>query len=155
MLDISKVWDLIIVKDWNKKEITFDTAKTKVAVDWFVVDFPGEYEKSGILAEVREFGWILFYSFTVDSKHLFVVTTDKLEIKEDVLSFFGDIDILIIVGTKDAVKLFENLEAKLVVPYGETKDIFLNSLGQHMEEINTYRVKWDLDVEKSEFVNLG
>lgn len=155
MLDILKNWNSIIIKDWNKKEITFDTVKSSVSVDGFSVDFPGEYEKSGILAEVREFGGTLFYSFTVDAKHLFIVTTDKLEIKEDVLSFFWDIDVLIILGTKDAVKVFENLEAKLVVPYGETKDIFLTSLGQHIEEVNTYRVKWDLDWEKSEFVNLG
>jgi hypothetical protein len=93
------------------------------------------------LAEVKEFDSTLCYSFTIDSKHLFIVTTDKLELREDILSFFGDIDVLIITGTKDAVKLFENLEAKLVIPYGETKDIFLNSLGQHIEEVNTYRVK--------------
>lgn len=155
MLDISKNWNNIIIKDSNKKEITFNTEKSSVAIDTFVIDFPGEYEKSGILAEVKEFDSTLCYSFTVDSKHLFIVTTDKLELKEEILSFFGDIDILIIIGTKDAVKIFENLEAKLVIPYGKAKDIFLNSLGQHIESVDTYRVKWDLDGEKSEFVNLG
>ena len=155
MLDISKNWNSIIIIDSNKKEICFDIEKKKVNVDDFSVDFPGEYEKSGILAEVKEFSGTLFYSFTIDSKHLFIVTTDKLEIKEDILSFFWDIDVLIILWTKDAVKVFENLEAKLVIPYGETKEIFLNSLGQHIESVESYRVKWDLDWEKSEFVNLG
>jgi hypothetical protein len=39
------------------------------------------------------------------------------------------------------VKLYENIEAKIVVPYGEEKAIFLNTLGQHKEEVETYRVK--------------
>jgi hypothetical protein len=32
------------------------------------------------------------------------------------------------VGTKQAVKVFENIEAKVVVPYGEGKEIFLNTV---------------------------
>jgi hypothetical protein len=35
---------------------------------------------------------------------------------------------LIIIGSKEACKLFESIEAKIVLPYGESKDIFLNTL---------------------------
>lgn len=155
MIDITKSWDKILLKDTNKKEIVFDTNSLDVAVDWLSVSFPGEYEKAGILAEVREFDSNLFYSFTIDSKHVFIVPTDKLEIKEDILSFFWDIDVLIILWTKDAVKVFENLEAKLVIPYGEQKDLFLWALWQHIEQVESYKLKWDLDWDRTEFVNLA
>jgi hypothetical protein len=70
-----------------------------------------------------------------------VVPSDSFELKEEILSFFGDVDILLITGTKDAAKVFENIEAKLVIPYGEGKDIFLNTLGQHTQEVDSYKVK--------------
>jgi len=47
------------------------------------------------------------------------VDVDKIERPEEILSFFGDIDILIILGNKENAKLTENLEAKTIVPYGE------------------------------------
>ncbi|MDD4151464.1 MAG: hypothetical protein PHR68_02510 [Candidatus Gracilibacteria bacterium] len=155
MLDIIKNGDVISVKDGNKKEISFDTDKNLVLLDGLDVNFPGEYEKSGILAEIKEIDSTLIYSFTIDSKHVFIVPTEKLELKEEIISFFGDIDVLIILGTKESIKIFENIEAKVVIPYSETKDIFLNSLGQHIESVETYRIKGDLDGEKTEFINLG
>lgn len=155
MIELSKVWNNIIIKDANKKQINFDTITLSVSIEDLSVSFPWEYEKAGILAEVRDFSDNLFYSFTIDSKHLFIVPTDKLELKEEILSFFWDIDVLVILGTKDAVKVYENLEAKLVVPYWEGKDVFLNSLGQHIESVDSYKVKWDLDWDRTEFVNLA
>jgi molybdopterin biosynthesis enzyme len=42
----------------------------------------------------------LFYSFVIDTKHLVIVSNDEFELKEEILSFFGDVDVLIIVGSK-------------------------------------------------------
>jgi len=39
--------------------------------------------------------------------------------KEEITSFFGDVDILLIVGTKNSPKIVENIEARVVVPFGE------------------------------------
>jgi hypothetical protein len=61
---------------------------------------------------------------------------------------------LIIRGSKESAKLFENIEAKLVVPYTESKDIFLNTLGQHIEEVASYKIKAELSIDVTEFVNL-
>jgi hypothetical protein len=83
-----------------------------------------------------------------------IVTSDSFELKEEIVSFFGDVDILIIVWTKDAVKIFENIEAKLVIPYGEGKDLFLNTLGQHSEAVKVSKIGSDLDGDRTEFINL-
>jgi hypothetical protein len=83
-----------------------------------------------------------------------IVTADAFDLKEEIVSFFWDVDILIIIGTKDAVKIFENIEAKVVIPYGEWKDIFLNTLGQHTEAVKSHKVLADLDGDRTEFVNL-
>jgi len=57
------------------------------------------------------------------------------------LSFFGDVDVLIIISSKEAAKIFESIEAKMVIPYGESKDMFLHTLGQNIEEVKSYKVK--------------
>jgi hypothetical protein len=107
------------------------------------------------LLEVKEYAWLLFYSFTIDSKHLVIIINDKFELKEDILSFFWDVDILIIPWTRESVKIYENIEARVVVPYWPSKQLFLTELGQNIEEVSSYKIKWELLEDKSEFVNLS
>lgn len=154
MIEISSKGNSLQIINSNNKEIIFDKQSLEVFVDGFDVTYPWEYEKAGILLEVKEYEWKLFYNFLVDGKHVIVVAHDDFELKEEILSFFGDVDVLLIKGTKDAAKIFENIEAKLVIPFGEGKDLFLNTLGQHVEEISLYKVKADLPIDNTEFINL-
>jgi hypothetical protein len=147
--------DDLIIKNSDWKNIVFSPNSKEVFIDDFSVSYPWEYEKSGILFEVKEYNNVLFYRFIVDSKHIAIITSDSFEIKEEILSFFWDIDLLIIIWTKDAIKIFENIEAKVVVPYWESKDIFLNSMWQNSEEINKYKIKAESDLNNTEFVNLA
>lgn len=139
----------------SKSVIYFDKETKELKIDDLFVSYPWEYEKSWILLEVKEYSWNLFYSFSVDSKHILFVLSDDFELKEEILSFFGDVDILVIVWTKKAVKIFENIEARVVVPYWEWKDIFLQTLWQNIEEISNFKLKWDFSLENTEFVNLA
>ncbi len=145
---------LIIHSDADKR-IVFSYDSGKVRINDYVVSHPGEYEKAGILLEVKEYDGELFYNFIIGSKRIAIVTADSFEIKEEILSFFGDIDVLIIVWSKESVKVFENIEAKVVIPYWEWKDLFLNALWQHKEELDIYKVQWEFDLNNTEFVNLG
>lgn len=155
MIEISyKKPNILCVKNADKKEVTFDTELRTVKMDDFNVTYQGEYEKSGNLLEVKQYTDLLFYKFLIDGKHMCIIYSDSFELKEEIVSFFWDVDILIIIGTKDAVKIFENIEAKVVVPYGEGKDIFLNTVGQHPEAVKVFKVSADLDGDRTEFVNL-
>ena len=154
MLDIFYKNNNLIIVDSNKKEIKFDYENNKVELDSYDVTFPWEYEKSAILLEVKEYDNKLFYNFLIDGKHLVIIPDDNFEIKEDILEFFGDVDILIIKWSQASAKIFENIESKIVIPYGEAKDIFLNTLWQHIEEIDTYKQKGELPIDSTEFVNL-
>ena len=155
MIEISyKKWPTLCIKNSDKKEIFFNTETRQVLLEDFDASHPGEYEKWGNLLEVKEYTDLLFYKFLVDGKHICIIYSDSFELKEEIVSFFGDVDVLIITGTKDAVKIFENIEAKAVVPYGEGKDIFLNTLWQHSEPIKVFKVWADLDGDRTEFVNL-
>lgn len=138
----------------DKKSVNFDYEARKVYLEDFDVSHPGEYEKSGNLLEVKEYTDLLFYKLLIDGKHICIVTSDSFELKEEIVGFFGDVDVLIIIWTKDAVKIFENIEAKVVIPYGEWKDVFLNTLGQHSEGVKLFKVWADLDGDRTEFVNL-
>lgn len=153
MIEVSNKWNNLIIAEW-KKEVIFNTESLEVSLDNFDVTYPGEYEKSGILLEVIEYSETLFYKFLIDGKRLLIVTSDSFELKEEILSFFWDVDVLVIVWTKEAAKKFESIEAKLVVPYWEWKDIFLNTLGQHTEEEESYKIKSDLPIDSTIFVNL-
>jgi len=154
MLDIFYRGDSLLITDSNKKSIDFDYKSNKVLLDWYDVTFPWEYEKSWILLEVKEYNNSLFYNFLIDQKHLVIITEDNFEIKESILEFLWDVDVLIIKWSKEAIKIFENIEAKIVIPYSESKDLFLNSLWQQIEEILIYKQKWELPIDNTEFVNL-
>ncbi len=155
MIQIAYKNNALILENADKKQVTFDTTTLDVQIDGTSVSHPGEYEKSEILVEVKEYSEALFYNFLIGGKHVLIVPKDSFELKEEILSFFGDVDILLITGTKEAAKVFESIEAKLVVPYGEGKDVFLNTLGQHSEEVDSYKAKSDLPIDATEFVNLA
>jgi len=154
MIELFNKSGVISVEINTKNKITFNTDTLEVKIDNLSVVYPGEYEKSGILSIVKEYNNILFYSFTVDTKHLVIITNDNFELKEEILSFFWDVDILIIIWSKESAKIFENIEARLVVPYWEWKSIFLTTLWQHIEEVESYKVKWEFSLDSTEFVNL-
>ncbi|MCH8518853.1 hypothetical protein LAT59_03780 [Candidatus Gracilibacteria bacterium] len=155
MIEISyKNPHTITIKNADKKEVTLDFDAGKIFMDDYEVSFPGEYEKSGNLLEVKEYTDLLFYKFLIDGKHLCIVPSDSFELKEEIIGFFGDVDVLIIKGSKESFKIFENIEAKVVIPYGDMKDIFLNTAGQHPEAVTTFKVKGELDGDRTEFVNL-
>jgi hypothetical protein len=155
MIQFSTQKNIIEIKNADGKSIFFDTSAVSVKLQDFDVTHPGEYEKSGNLLEVKEYQGSLFYKFLVDSKHLAIVTSESFEMQEEILSFFGDIDVLIIIGSKAAVKVFENIEAKVVIPYGEAKDIFFTTVAKHPEAVSVFKVGSELDGDSTEFVNLA
>jgi len=55
MLEIKNNKNGLVVTDNNKSEIKLNTESLDVVLDGFDVTYPGEYEKSGILLEVKEF----------------------------------------------------------------------------------------------------
>ncbi len=154
-MEIRNKNNILEIESNSKSIIYFDEAKKQLKIDDLDVSYPWEYEKSGILLEVKEYSDNLFYSFSVDWNHILFVLTDDFELKEEILSFFGDVDVLIIYWTKKSVKIFENIEARVVIPYWETKSIFLQTLGQNIEEVSSFKLKWEYSADNTEFVNLA
>lgn len=150
---VNNSWIIEITSN-SKSKIFFNTKDSTVSIDTLEVSHPWEFEKSWILLEVKEYNEILFYSFTIDQKHLVIISNDKFELKEEILSFFWDVDVLIITWSKESATIFENIEARIVVPYGEWKQTFLTTLWQHNEEVESYKLKWDLSIDSTSFINL-
>ena len=155
MIEVSNNSWVIIAQTKSKNTISLDTNTLDVKIDDLNVVHPWEYEKSGILLEVKEYNNILFYSFIIEWKHLLIITNDVFDLKEEILSFFWDVDVLIIVWSKESAKIFENIEARVVVPYGDWKNTFLTTLWQHIEEVTIHKVKWDFSIDSTEFINLA
>jgi len=154
MLQVSYNGDNLVISDSNKKDIEFNTTTLEMKLDGFDVTHPGEYEKSGILLEVKSYEDKLFYHYLVDGKHTVFVPYDEFKLEEEILTFFGDVDILVIHGSKNAAKVFENIEAKMVIPYGDSQSAFLTAAGQHTEPVKSHKIKWDFALDATEFVNL-
>lgn len=150
-MDIQKKWESIVLI-WDKKEIVFEN--WIVNVDWLKIDFPGEYEKSWIMAHVIEKSEKLIFQLRFLDKNVWYINYDELEIDEELADFFWDIDILVIKWSKNSIKIFENLEAKYVVPYWDQKDNFFSTLGQHIESVPSMKIKELLSENDVIFVNL-
>ena len=154
MLEIKHIKDNICLVSSNKKEVLMAISESKVLLDGLDVNFPWEYEKSEILLEVKEYNDQLFFNFSLEGKTVVYFFDENFEKKEEIMTFFWDVDILIIRGSKEAVKVFENIEARVVVPFGEGKDIFLNSLNQTGEPVKSYKLKAEASLDMTDFVNL-
>lgn len=146
--------EILEIEASSKNKVFFDEKTGELKIEDLNISHPWEYEKSGILVEVKKYGNNLFYSFSIDSKHVLFVLNDDFELKEEILTFFGDVDVLVIVWTKKSTKIFENIEARVVIPYWEGKDLFLQTLWQNLEEVKNFKVKWELPTDNAEFVNL-
>lgn len=144
----------LITQNSSKKEIVFNLETKEVTIDDFPVSNQWEYEKSWILVEVKTYENNYFYSISLDWYHVFIITTDNFELSEEILSFFGDIDVLLLPWSKNSIKIYENIEAKIVIPYGEGKDVFFTAISQHKEEVENFKVKWEIMWDVTEFVNL-
>lgn len=154
MIEIKKIQDNIVISNSDKKEIVFDIEKWLIMLDGFDVNFPWEYEKWGILLEVKNYKDILFYNFKVDWTHITIIPTDKFDPEEEILKFLDSVEVLIIKWTKDAAKTFDNIETKVVVPYWEMKSWFFTALWQTPEEIDSYKIKSDISWDNTEYINI-
>lgn len=153
MIEIFNKNDLLQIKSENNL-IYIDIIKKEIKIWDYLVNFPWEYEKSWILLEIKEFENKLFYSFLIEQKVVFVLFEDNFEQKEEIMSFFWDIDILLVTWTKEAVKIVENIESRVIIPFWDAKDIFLNTLWQHKEEVENFKLKQEIWIENTEFINL-
>ncbi len=154
MIEIYNKENVVNIKNSDNTIVFVDVTKKTVQISDYLIDFPWEYEKSSILVEVKEYENILFYSLLIEWKIILVILEESFEMKEEIMSFFWDIDVLLIIGTKNSPKIVENIEARVVIPFWEWKDIFLNTLGQHKEEVENFKLKAELWVENTEFINL-
>lgn len=146
--------EILEIEASSKNKVFFDEKTGELKIEDLNISHPWEYEKSGILVEVKKYQNNLFYSFSIDTKHILFVLNDDFELKEEILTFFGDVDVLVIVWTKKSIKIFENIEARVVIPYWEGKDLFLQTLWQNLEEVKNFKTKSELPNDTTEFVNL-
>lgn len=144
----------LIIQNTSKKEVVFDIDSKEVFIDSFSISAQWEYEKWEILAVVKKHNDSLFYNIHLDWYKIVIVPTDVFDFSEEFLSFFGDIDLLILPWSKNSIKIYENLEAKIVLPFWEWKDIFLNSISHNKEEVENYKIRWEILWDTTEFINL-
>jgi hypothetical protein len=88
MLNIKYKGSELVIADLDKNEFSFNIENKDVLLDKFDISYPGEYEKSGILVEVKKYNNELYYNFLIDKKRLVIITTDNFELKEEILNFF-------------------------------------------------------------------
>ena len=145
----------LILENSEKVNVIFNyTELNHISIDNFMIDQQWEYEKSWVLVEVKFYKDLLFYKISTDWYKIVLISDFKFELDEEILWFFWDIDVLFLPWTKESSKLYDDLEAKIVIPFWEWKDTFFNSLSKNIEETEVYKISWDLNFDTTEFVNL-
>lgn len=137
----------------DKKSVIFGDL---LNIDGLVIEMPGEYEKSGVLLQTRLIEGVLVHELQIERKIVGYIPASITEASEALIEFFDDLDVLFIAGSKEAVKLYESLEARVVVPYGEGQESFLMAVGQGaLESVDKFKSKEsDFEGETTVFVKL-
>jgi hypothetical protein len=130
--------------------------ETAVLLNDYVIDFPGEYERSLIFAEVRETKSGLIWILTLEGKTIIYLpqstTTESLEVLRDI----NNKDMVIFPANEALWKTLETWEVSVAVPYGSNVSEFVTKLGQSVEMAPTATVKAvDFESEKTRFITLG
>jgi hypothetical protein len=128
-----------------------------LVIDWLEITLPGEYEKSGVLLNSKMVNGHLLHDLHIERKSVGFIPASIIECTEELMAFYGDLDILFIEWKKEDIKIFESLEARIVVPYGEQKDIFLLGVWQaELEGVDKFKTKEsDFEGETTLFVKLN
>lgn len=128
-----------------------------IMIDDYEIDFPGEYEKSGIIAEVHEFGENLTVTrLTVGDRTVLFLPETIESMTSDMTEFAGNVDILLVPGKKELQKVIETIDARVVVPYGAGKSALFGAFGQSVEPQAKRSLKAaDFDDEKTIFVDIS
>ncbi len=153
-MEITLAQNTLIINT-DKKTVKFGAEGLEI--DGLKIDMPGEYEKSGVLLQTRLIGGSLVHELQIERKIVGYVPAEILEPSEDLVAFFDDLDILLVSGSKSDIQIFESLESRVVIPYGEWRDGFLHAIGQaSLEAVEKYKSKEsDFGGETTLFVKLS
>ena len=138
----------------DKTEITL--SENGVKIGDFAIDMAGEYEKSGVLVHTDRLDGNPVTLLRTENRNIAYLPKGVKEVTEEVVDFLGSIDILVMGGSKENQKTFENLEARVLVPLGENRTELLTVLGQSPETMAKYKTKEaDFDGDRTVFVLLA
>ncbi len=102
--------------DAEKKRISL--SEDAVILDGMLLEMPWEYEKWGFLSYVAIQDGLLISQFRVEGNMCAYIPVAKMELSSESLEFLGDVDILILPGTRESIPMIEQIEPRLVVAYG-------------------------------------
>ena len=144
----------VLAANSDKVEIFFSEKGLSIA--GYGIDFPGEYERSGVLVEVLEFQGALAFHLKSEGVTMAWLDHEKFEASKDLVDFLGDVDVLVVRGSKESAKAAEGIDARVVVPYGPGAQPFLAALGQNLEAAAKYKLKEaDLSADVTKYVSLA
>lgn len=133
--------------EFEKAVMTFGPGMN---IDGYDIDYPGEYEKSGIIVQIKEYGDdYLITRCNVGDRVVAYLPESTEDLTSDMISFLGDVDVLILPGKKTLQKIVETVDPRVVLPYGEALSAFFGAFGQTVEPLNKKNLKVTDFVEDS------
>jgi hypothetical protein len=130
--------------------------ETAVLLNDYVIDFPGEYERNLIFAEVRETESGLIWILTIEGKTIIYLPTSVSVASLEMLRDINNKDMVVFPASEALWKTLETWEVSVAVPYGPQTNELLIKLGQVIETASTAVVKAvDFEAEKTRFISLG
>lgn len=139
---------------YEKVGVVFNN--TSMTIDGFVIDFPGEYEKSNILVEAEEFWDEYMFMCVIWGRKVTYVPASIESMTTDMITRIGDVDVLVVHGTKELKGAIEKIEPNVLVPYGTSRSLLLWAFGNVDEPVQKRVLKvGDYDAELMVCVSLA
>jgi len=121
-----------------------------MVLDGMLIEMAGEYEKGGFLLHVLEREEHFYYEMRVDGYSVGYIAHEVQEVSPEVLDFFGDIDILVIPGSKAVHPVVEKIEPRLIATFGPNAHELGVLMGVSDLPVQKYKLKdADMATEKT------
>ena len=142
---------------YKNNELTIESEKKSIVfghdgmiLDGMLIEMAGEYEKGGFLLHVLEVDEHRYYELRVEGYTVWYIPDDITEIASGVLDFLGDIDVLIVPGSKVIHPVIEKIEPRLIAAYGPNAHELGVVMGVSDLPVQKYKLKEaDLVTEKT------
>lgn len=119
-------------------------------LDGMRVDMAGEYEKGGFLLYVHRENGVLISHFRAEGYWIVSIPTVISDISGELLESLGNVDVLIMPGSKSLIPILEKFEPRLLVTYWESAHELALSLSVTEPPVMKYKMKEaDLSSEKT------
>lgn len=133
-------------------KVSAQLTPTGVTIDSLTIDFPGEYEKSGIAVKAVAVTEGIVYRLIIDGKRSAYLDLTSLASKDEIFTAVGDVDLLLVRAHSDLLSLVDEIAPSVVVAFGDALPAQLSAVYESMEKYVTKEGDFSQEITKKVYL---